>query len=290
MRRSTLCRGLTTAVLAAAMKAAMGAPRPTCEVGAATSSAVQPRLGGSVRVPGSSLLTLPRHEVREAEERAAGTRQIELTLHTGAAPAVLLATISTTDNPAEPASVRLQLPSPSPEQEETRLTGIEALYAYIVRQEPLRRIELTHSGRPRALAASSHGDTLRRLAQWRACVVEALAASRPAVKPIPWESAVLRLQRPGPARRQVAATVTTQAGRPVRDAPVAFASGEHLVCAARTGSAGTASCELFDPHGHEVHDDEASAPMVVTFGGVVGPERILLPTTLVRAVSKRPRH
>lgn len=236
-------------------------------------------LEGGKRVARSALFTFPTYDIRAAEQAAGGVRRTQLTLHsTGHAPR-LLAAVATRPGRV---SIVWHPPFQGPDVERLRLSGIEALYAFLLHQVPLAEFELTASVDAKARPAMSHGAALATLASWRDCAVAELRASGYKGQTTVWEQASIQPQPPVPdAHRRVGAIVRGADGRPAANAPTAFLRGAHLTCQARTGDDGAVSCELFDSHGDGDHDDDETAPMIISFGGVVTRERILLPTTRV---------
>lgn len=250
---------------------------------------VEPKLGGAARVSGSSLFSFPAQEVREAEQRASGQRHIELTLHPSGRPGTLILQASVPPTGRIVARITLHPPATGAEGGKTLVTVFEALYAFLLRQDPLSRYEVTSQGEPRLEVAGSHGRVLATVARWRACAVNALRPAGRTAKVAEWETPSLAIQGTGDrTNKKVAARVRTSGGRPVVGAPVAFARGEHMACATHTSPDGVAMCELFDVHGHDDHESRL-APTIVTFGGVVTPGKVLLPSTLVGLAPRRPQ-
>jgi hypothetical protein len=50
---------------------------------------------------------------------------------------------------------------------------------------------------------------------------------------------------------------------------------------AKSDAQGLATCELVDYHGDDGDGDEGAVPVVATFSGDVGANRVLVPTTFV---------
>jgi len=162
-----------------------------------------------------------------------------------------------------------------------QLKTIERLYSYAYNQDPLSRFVLNGFGpASRTNAGTDQASALDTITRARECVLKQIPAGS-SLRPVRWERARIKpLTGSRREHKQVAASVFDALGKPVAGAQVAFMRGKHLACAAKTDSDGRASCKLFDAHGHADHDDDDEGPTVVTFGGEVGRERILLPRTL----------
>jgi hypothetical protein len=245
----------------------------------------QALIEGGVRVPRSALFTFPTADIREAEQTSGDVKRTQLTLHAGGQAPWLLASVTARTGRV---SIVWQSPAQRADADRIRLSGIEALYAFLLRQIPLAEFEITAGQAAEPRPALTHGAALAMVASWRACAVSELVASGHRARPVAWEQVSIQLQRPVPeSPRRVGAVIRSANGRPVAGAPATFMRGDHLACEARTGVDGAASCELFDAHGHEDHDEDGPAPTIITFGGVVTAERILLPVTAVSGTNAR---
>lgn len=160
------------------------------------------------------------------------------------------------------------------------LATLEQLYRLVLEQSPEDRF-VVHVGAVRARPAMGYADALAALAQVRECVAARVRAAVSGSQPLVWQSVRVTLAQASAAQPlAVAARALDTAGRPIADAQISFARGEHFVCSAPTDAQGWARCTLWDPHGHVLEDDGRD-PTLVTFGGQWQDARLLLPTTAV---------
>lgn len=188
-----------------------------------------PSIDGAVSVPRSKLYTLPGEDVREGQRHDNGKRQFELTLQPSEGPRVLLAemTISASSGRAR---VRWHPPAYGANSVKLRLTGLEAIYAFLLRQDPLLRYELEIAGSKRRLPSQSHGRALAMLAAWRGCAVTSFRSNFPSQSVVDWATVSLRIPRhPVASGKQVVIQAFGADGRAIPDASVVFARGVHLL-------------------------------------------------------------
>ncbi|WP_295548450.1 hypothetical protein [uncultured Pseudacidovorax sp.] len=160
------------------------------------------------------------------------------------------------------------------------LATLEQLYRLVLEQSPEDRFVL-HLGSMRARPAMGYADALAALAQARECAAGRVRTAASGPQPLAWQSVRVTLAKASAAQPlAVAARALDTAGRPVADAQISFARGEHFVCSAPTDAQGWARCTLWDPHGHVLEDDGRDSTLV-TFGGQWQEARLLLPTTAV---------
>lgn len=162
-----------------------------------------------------------------------------------------------------------------------RLAVLEHLYSFVFRQSPLASFafapkNISGSARQEVL---SQPEVLARVVQLRECVIAELdAETRYRTKA--WISpSIESVKARGVDALQVSARVRSARGGPYQGT-LAFVRGQHLACGAGVHQDGSAACTLFDSHGHE-HTHEASEPMVLTHGGHVAADHIVLPMTRV---------
>lgn len=242
-----------------------------------------PSTAETVRVPSTALVTMATDEVREGTIRVGNTSTAMLLLRRGETTAALAA-VSTTAAP-HPRRVQLFDRSGLGEADAlVRLTTLEHLYAFLLRQDPLERYIFGPGSAPRATLgerAMSHGATLARVAAARECVARAVADRHPEVPIKPWKTARIEVRAsPAMPQLQVSARVMDEAGRPLAG-HLTFGRGHHLACSAPLDRAGVGVCTLFDSHGHELHDHDMRGPTFVTFSGSVLADRVVLPMTAV---------
>ncbi len=179
-----------------------------------------------------------------------------------------------------------------------RLNRIEHLYAFVFRQPPQTRFEAPAEGAAprRAGQVLSQPDMLRKLATWRECAAGQVRERDPSAHLKRWTVPVIEAVRPNPADGlRVAARIEVRPPQTV-GTTLSFARGAHLACSGGVDQQGVGTCTLFDSHGHEDHDHGgASEPLLITFGGSVEAERIVLPMTAIVPASRaghttRPAH
>lgn len=289
-RRAALLRAVAHlflgTALACAAKSAWCTPACNSWPGDADAARIQPPAHDGTPVPDSALFTSSASGAFETTDRSPSSTRTALWARGAGQSAALLADLvvdaARTGAPAELAVHAAGLAG----DPAGRLRILELLYSFVLRQDPSRKYRFSIGGASRV---QTHGEVLEAIAKRRACSVAQLRALGSAARPIDWELPAIVHIVSTPGDRRVMARVLDSSGRPLANAPVTFARGEHLACGARTAADGIARCDLFDPHGHEV--DEAHEPReatVVSFGGVVRPDRIVLPTTRLHSPG-RPR-
>jgi hypothetical protein len=162
------------------------------------------------------------------------------------------------------------------------LAGLEHLYEFLLRQDPQDRYQLWSPGLRAGAAmdakddSMSHGAVLAAIAQQRECAALALG-DRPAAawRVVDMQEARQAATKPGD-RDTVAVRIRAGNG-PVPNATVTFARPPHMACAATTDAAGLARCRLVDTHGDADHHEDGD--VIASFGGIVAPGRVDLPTT-----------
>ena len=178
---------------------------------------------------------------------------------------------------------------------ELELAVLERLYAHVLEQDPAASFELRRvlqgaadpaRARPERLAGPTQGDVLQAIALARQRAASDLAARGSPLKPVSWSvvsiDAAARAATQAPDPERVRVRVHDEKGQPIAGVTLTASRGADSICTARSDAEGWASCKLVDAHEHPPGADEedAGAPIVVTFPGVVSRERILLPTTL----------
>lgn len=130
-----------------------------------------------------------------------------------------------------------------------------------------------------SIAPLTHAGLLARIAEARECIASKLASTG-AVAPKKWRVSVLEPAGPVQHKSIVSARLRLD-GMPLANATVLFTRAPHMECSATTTSAGIATCDLEDTHGHEDHAEESDAPTFASFPGRLTPDTIFIPTTAV---------
>jgi hypothetical protein len=157
---------------------------------------------------------------------------------------------------------------------------LEQLYVLLVRQDPEGRYCVARGERPcePGRRGVSHGQALARVAALRQRAVAGLQPAAPPWHMVSLASAAL----PKDANVDDVAARVTLGGRALPGVSLFFNRAPHSGCTARAGDDGVAACRLVDQHGDDDdHDAPGRVPVVVTFPGEVGVERVLPPTTFV---------
>lgn len=153
---------------------------------------------------------------------------------------------------------------------ERNLAAIEHLYQRVLQVDPVGLFEFQG-------VTGSQADILKAIAQERQRITRKLAARGSKVQPIPW--GIVSMELVSTADKQVSLRVH-HSSLPVVGATLTISRPPDEVCTATLDAHGLASCELVDAHG-DGHSEEHHCPLVVTFPGILAPDRIHLPTTLV---------
>lgn len=277
---------LSLAAITAAPLAALGAPRADCAPGALAQAGTDwtsPR-GEPVQVRSSALFSVPERQVYETRAGSGAEARTALSDGNPAQGGQVFAALGGAEGAQN--ALAFQLPGGSDlDAARLRLHRIEHLYAFVFRQPPQTRFQMP------ADPAAPQRDTrrvlpqpalLKTVAAWRECAAGQVRERDPAVKPRQWTVPVIEpvLARPAGALR-VAARVAV---RPATHAAttLSFAQGAHLACSGGVDAKGVGSCTLFDSHGHEEHDHGGGGePLLITFGGSVEADRIVLPMTAI---------
>lgn len=241
-----------------------------------------PALEATRKAPLSALLSIRGTEIRETSVSTGG--KTEATVF-AALPSRLVALVTVSSRTGS--NVRQVHRHALPAEDavagaELRLTSFEALYALLMRQDPLSKFQMgdgvSAGPSPRPVA---HAEALRRVATLRGCAAEEVRphVSSRIIKP--WRIASIR---PLPARGQhglsVSVRVQDESGKPLTG-QVTFGRGVHLSCGATLSQRGEGTCTLFDSHGHDLHAHDRHGNNVATYSGIVTEEQIVLPTTVV---------
>jgi len=165
--------------------------------------------------------------------------------------------------------------------------GFEELYAVMLRHDAQGRYCVSLATRPCDAARDgvSHAALLRQLAG------ERKRAASVAGDPFPvmaWRSiSMYATAAPSSDPDDVAVQVSDESG-PMVGVTVYFNRAPHSGCAAKTGADGVAACRLVDQHGDDDGDadEHVRTRVIVTYPGDVGPDRVLLPTTVVLPARK----
>ena len=170
-----------------------------------------------------------------------------------------------------------------------RLAASESLYPWLMRQSPLDTFELAGAERRRRAGGSlTHAMVLGFVARLRECGAAEAKAQSPELQVKPWRTARITAGRPAAKDSlRVSALVLGPAREPLQG-QITFGRGVHLACAATLDAAGFGECDLFDSHGHDLHDHDHHGPTTVTYSGLVAHDHIVPPTTMVLA-GKRSR-
>lgn len=162
--------------------------------------------------------------------------------------------------------------------------ALEQLYALVLRQEPQASYCLGSGGRPCNPERSgvSHAEVLLALADARERADDRSRAS------VPWRVVEMMGAPTQSWDADVVGVRATAHQMPLEGVAIYFNRAPHSLCTARTRADGVAVCRLVDPHGDE-HEHEHAAPVVATFPGDVGTDRVLLPTTYVLPTPFAPR-
>jgi hypothetical protein len=250
-----------------------------------------------------ALVTSPKHERRDVKQDISGLRKFDETyLHTQAderiqlaflgknlkTPAVLLIekglppkTIATmsSQGSGRKSTVALQIPliSANPvQQSEFLLSAIEHLYSWLLLQDRSVRFDLS-IGASRPLAPNtSYEKLLLQMIEIRQCAATQVRAVGGVVSRI-WDPAEIRPIFPeGIHDHHMQVIIKSSDGKPLPGVTITFERGEHLSCVSKTNKNGLASCELFDGHGHEVHDSGRQITRI-NFSGALFHDRIYPP-------------
>lgn len=250
-----------------------------------------------------ALVTSPKHENRYVKQDISVLRKFDDTyLHTQAderiqlaflvenpkttavlliengLPPKIIATMSSQGS-ARKSTVALQIPliSTSPvQQSEFLLSAIEHLYSWLLLQDRSVRFDLS-IGTNHALAPNaSYEKLLLQMIELRQCAATQVRAVGGAVNRI-WDPAEIRPILPkGIHDHHMKAIIKSSDGKPLPGVTITFERGEHLSCISKTNQNGAASCELYDGHGHEVHDSDQQATRI-NFSGALFKNQIFPP-------------
>ena len=197
---------------------------------------------------------------------------------------------------------RLHTRSDSADAADIEMAALEHLYGLVFRLQPLasfclneRRDEGGNEGLIEGLIEGagicdvtqgrlSHAGMLQALAALRAQAASRVVSAQGTAKPVPWRVVHMRdaAQRLGDVD-----TVSVRAiepDGPIHRLAVHFDRAPHSICTTRTDADGVATCRLEDQHGDGGQHDHATA-VVATFPGELRPDRVLLPTTAVLAIT-----
>jgi len=164
---------------------------------------------------------------------------------------------------------------------EIRLASLEHLYAMVLRHDAGQRFDFVIDGAKRVASRAQGSAVLQLIASLRECAARDAQGlgghsiarwSYPKLTAMPFT---------GPERKLVVARVQDAMNRPIRDAHVSFARGEHFNCNTQTDALGIARCTLTDPHGHEVEPAVDRSPTFVRFAGLVTDGYVVPPALLV---------
>ena len=163
---------------------------------------------------------------------------------------------------------------------EADLQTLERLYQMVLEQPPDEAFSFQISATRRTWTRLSYNMTLGLIARARECVAQNFVRAQQVTRIRRWEVASLDRPRRPAGKLEAMVRVRDAQGNALAGMQIAFARGEHLGCSAATDATGVASCTLWDPHGHAAHEQEDNrAPVIASFGGLVEPERIVLPTS-----------
>jgi hypothetical protein len=169
------------------------------------------------------------------------------------------------------------------------LQTLERLYQMMLGRQPTELFRLPSATASGGAGSVRYDQALRSIAEWRNCYAQQWGGAATGSPLARWESATLQsVAQPKASALSVAARALDAQRKPIADAHIAFARGEHLACTAKTDARGMAACVLWDGHGHgpqaHGHDEDAT---IATFSGVVRPEVILLPTAVLLRPARR---
>lgn len=285
-RVATRLLPLALAAIAAGPLAALGATPAACAPDALAQPGVDwtsPR-GQPMPVRASSLFSVPERQVYETRPGSGADARTALADGNPAQSGTVFATLGGAEGGQN--ALAFRLPGGSDlNATRLRLHRIEHLYAFVFRQPPQTRFQMpADPATPRRDAGHvlSQPALLKTVAAWRECAAGQVRERDPDVKLRRWIVPVIEPVRARPAGAlRVAARIAV---RPATGAgtTLSFARGAHLACSGGVDAQGVGSCTLFDSHGHEEHDHGGgSEPLLITFGGSVEPDRIVLPMTAI---------
>lgn len=260
---------------------AFAQPCASLESGSTTATVPVPTLEQARRVPVTALFSDRTLEVRE-NTRTDGDVTTSLLIATRQGRSDVLASI-TKIGTTRPRRVSWYPPTGADRAFNARSTldAMEHLYALLIRQDPRDRF-IVGEARTTAGASStgvSHASALSYVAALRNCAVHAaVQAGAPAMM---WQVAAITPRPSRGAHGLVVSALVRDDARNTLPGQLTFGRGDHLGCYADVRKDGVGSCTLFDAHGHELHGDENEGATIVTYSGIVEPDRIVPPTTFV---------
>lgn len=146
--------------------------------------------------------------------------------------------------------------------------SLERLYAMLLRIPMGVPVQFQQDCDERMLAANEKAQPVSLLLRQIAIARAAMDAQGPGDRGLRWRVVDIIPRLDGDQPLSVAARVSGSIG-PLAGVSVSFTRAPHLACWAVTDAAGTASCQLYDEHGHS-HPNEAGSslpPTVVSFAG-----------------------
>jgi hypothetical protein len=234
-----------------------------------------------VRVPTSTLVSRRDLQFKMGQVQRGASRSTVLVHQPPGGESVPVAAISSSRVGDEDhvSLQRFPLPAAQGDAADLDLATWEHLYALAIGLDPEARFCLARGTRPcdPAREGHSHTELLRELARARQT-----SAARAQHRSVPWRVVSMApAATDGGDADQVAVKVTSEAG-PLAGASIFFNRAPHSSCVATIRENGLATCRLVDQHGdEEAHSDHDSAPVLATFPGDVGVDRVLPPTTLL---------
>jgi hypothetical protein len=165
------------------------------------------------------------------------------------------------------------------DQGDVEIATIERLYALALEQDAEARFCFTGLGQ-KCDSGDNDQDQAAALRELYDARQRAIARTHPSASSISWQVVSMTPAFVSMDEDQVGVRVVGE-GSPLVGVRIFFNQAPDSFCSAETSKDGVATCQLVDQEGDDAHPEGDKAAVVANFAGVVGSERILLPTTLL---------
>lgn len=276
-----------------------------CSTPAGEAAVLQPRLRSALRTPG-----LPRIGTVALLREGDSVTVLTWTDPAGITVKLLALSDSAGSSAASPSYHVQWCAQHTPSGRLASIAALEEAYAMVFQLSAMAAYSFHVEGAgvdpaKAPTVVGSQAAVLLGIAAWRGVLVSQAQADVQAPPFRPWYSVVLQaadaavgnegfagpqgmavrrlMQQVAPDPHAVAVTVLHEAVPLPEGVSMSFSREPHHACSAPVDRQGRAACQLYDQHGHDnaAHANQTPARTVATFSGVVRPEAVVLPTTLV---------